>query len=406
MHIPDGYLSPATCAVTFAVAVPFWTVALRRVGEALQTRLVPLLAVVSAFSFVIMMFNLPLPGGTTGHAVGIAVAAILLGPWAAMLAISIALFIQAVFFGDGGITAFGANCLNMAIVGPLVAYGVYRLLAGGAPLTARRRMFAAVIAGYAAINAAALLAAIELGIQPMLFHDASGAPLYAPYPWEIAVPAMMIGHLTVAGLAEALISGGIVAYLQKSDPDLLQRSATRPLAVGENEAAERPVPVWQATRALWAGVAALMIISPLGLLAAGIAWGEWGLQDFRDGAGRAQIALASRNVAPPAEIPQGMARLAEIWTAPIPDYAPAFMHHEVFGYVMSAMVGTGLILLTLLAASRLVRGGRGGPARDPYYEIRAAPSLPRPLGEGWGEGTIRGEATFHHPGWLGSPHDR
>jgi cobalt/nickel transport system permease protein len=216
-----------------------------------------------------------------------------------------------------------------------------------------------------AINAAALLAAIELGIQPMLFHDASGAPLYAPYPLEISVPAMMIGHLTVAGLAEALISGGIVAYLQKSDPGLLQRSAMRPSAVGENEAVERPVPAWHATRVLWAGVAALMILSPLGLLAAGIAWGEWGVQDFHDAAGQAQIAVASGNVAPPAEVPQGMARLAEIWTAPIPDYAPAFMHHEAFGYVMSAMVGTGLILLTLLAVLRLVRGGHGGWARDP-----------------------------------------
>ncbi len=117
MHIPDGYLSPSTCAVTFAAAAPFWYIASRKVGRMLNTKAVPLISVVSAFSFTVMMFNLPLPGGTTGHAVGMAIAAIVLGPWAAMLAVSIALLVQAVFFGDGGILAFGANALNMAVVG-------------------------------------------------------------------------------------------------------------------------------------------------------------------------------------------------------------------------------------------------------------------------------------------------
>ena len=131
-----------------------------------------------------MMFNLPLPGGTTGHAVGMGVASIVLGPWASILAISIALTIQAVFFGDGGITALGANCFNMAIVGSLVGYAT---LPPGA-LARRDRLRAprggAGMAGYTAINVAALCAAIEFGIQPLLFHDASGAPLYAPYPLQ------------------------------------------------------------------------------------------------------------------------------------------------------------------------------------------------------------------------------
>src|SRR5215470_5709549 len=126
MHIPDGYLSPATCAVLYAGTAPWWYLALRRVQKLLHTRMVPLLALFAAFSFVIMMFNLPLPGGTTGHAIGIGIAAIVLGPWASMLAISVALLIQAVFFGDGGVTAIGANCFNMAVVGSLVAYVAYR----------------------------------------------------------------------------------------------------------------------------------------------------------------------------------------------------------------------------------------------------------------------------------------
>ena len=115
MHIPDGYLSPSTCAGLCAAAAPFWYVSLRRVKRVLHTRLVPLLSVFAAFSFIVMMFNLPLPGGTTGHAVGVAVAAIVLGPAASILAISTALVIQAIFFGDGGITAIGANCFNSLI---------------------------------------------------------------------------------------------------------------------------------------------------------------------------------------------------------------------------------------------------------------------------------------------------
>src|SRR6266478_1298069 len=99
MHIPDGYLSPATCAALYAGSAPFWYVALGRIRKALHTRLAPLISLFAAFCFVIMMFNLPLPGGTTGHAVGIGIAAVVLGPWASMLAISIALIIQAIFFG-------------------------------------------------------------------------------------------------------------------------------------------------------------------------------------------------------------------------------------------------------------------------------------------------------------------
>lgn len=347
MHIPDGYLSPASCAVAYAAAVPFWYVASKRISRALHTRAVPLIALVSAFSFVIMMFNLPLPGGTTGHAVGMGIAAIVLGPWSAIAAISIALLVQAVFFGDGGLTAFGANAFNMAIVGSLVAYAVYRVLAGNAPLQARRRVVVAAIAGYVAINVAALSAGVEFGLQPMLFHDAGGAPLYAPYPLSVAVPAMLFGHLTFAGLAELFITGGIVAFLQRHDPDLLRATA------GGARAAGSAAPGWRGIRRLWLGVAALMLLSPLGLLAAGTAWGEWGVADFSDAAARQAISLASAEAAPPAAAPAGLARLAGLWTAPMPDYAPAFLHSAAFGYIMSAFVGGGLILMIFLGLSAL-----------------------------------------------------
>ncbi len=344
MHIPDGYLSPVTCAVLYAAAAPFWAIALKRVKRMMNTRMIPLLSVFAAFSFVIMMFNIPLPGGTTGHAVGVGIAAIVLGPWGAMLAISIALLIQALFFGDGGITAFGANCFNMAIIGSCVATAVYRIVGGRAAIQSPRRIFAAGLAGYAAINAAAFAASIEFGIQPMLFTDASGAPLYAPYPLHIAVPAMMIGHLTFAGLAELITAGGVVAYLQKSDPSLLKLTA--PDAPNDEFAAEKSG--WRGTTPLWIGLAALMILTPLGLLAAGTAWGEWSAEDFANPETRVEIAAASHDQTPPAAAPVGLEKLSAVWTAPMPDYAPSFMQSRAFGYILSAMFGTGIIILLFL----------------------------------------------------------
>ncbi len=362
MHIPDGYLSPATCAVMYTAAAPFWYIALQRIKRLLNTRMVPLLSVFAAFSFVIMMFNLPLPGGTTGHAVGMGIAAIVLGPWGSMLAISVALLIQALFFGDGGITAFGANCFNMAIVGSLVAYWVYRAIAGRAAITSTRRVVAAAIAGYAAINIAALLAGIEFGIQPLLFMDASGASLYAPYPLSVAIPAMAIGHLTIAGIAELMVSGGVVAYLQRADPSLLKLTAPNAHEVDEGIADVTRRGGWRVARPLLIGLAVLMVLSPLGLLAVGTAWGEWGASDYADPAMRQQIIVASGQQAPPAQAPKGLAQLSSIWTAPIPDYAPPWMQSAEFGYIMSAIVGAGLIILVFFLLSRvarLVRHGRG-----------------------------------------------
>ncbi len=275
-----------------------------------------------------MMFNLPLPGGTTGHAVGVSIASIVLGPWASILAISIALFIQAVFFGDGGITAFGANCFNMAVAGSLVAYFTYRAISGKCAIVSRRRVVAAGVAGYLSINVAALLPRIELGIQPLLFRDASGAPLYAPYPLKIAVPAMMAGHLTVAGLAELILSAGLVAWLQRSHPSLL--SATAPGAAptgaatrsGARFSPHRPS-LGAPSVPLLAGLAALMLLTPAGDPGRRECLGRVvSARSRRTSAARRQIAAVSANQALPAGVPQGLERLSSVWTAPFPSYAP------------------------------------------------------------------------------------
>lgn len=319
MHIPDGYLSPSTCAVLYAAAAPFWYVSLQKMKRLAGTRMIPLISVFAAFSFVVMMFNLPLPGGTTGHALGIGIAAIVLGPWGAIASISIALAIQALFFGDGGLTSLGANCFNMGVVGSLVAYGAYRLVAGRSELQSGRRVVAAAVAGYAAINAAAFLAAIEFGVQPLWFHDAAGVPLYCPYPLQISIPAMMIGHLTFAGFAELTISAGIVRYLQASDPSLL----------GNPERAAVP-------RKFWAVLAVLLVLSPLGIIAAGSAWGEWSPREL-------------------VQAPSGLERLFNLWNAPLARYAPGFIGNAWLGYMVSALIGVAVVLAAVFLVQAVLR---------------------------------------------------
>ena len=212
MHIPDGYLGPPTYLAAYAACVPLWTVAARKIRQRLDARRAPLLAISAAFSFLIMMFNIPLPGGSTGHAVGGVLIAIAVGPWGAMLAVSIALVIQALLFGDGGVTAIGANCFNIAFVMPFTGYYAYRLFRRILPPPAG----SAALGGWIGLNAAALTTALMFGIQPLLHVAADGRSLYSPYPLSVAVPAMMIEHLFLFGPVEALVTGLVVRYLSRS----------------------------------------------------------------------------------------------------------------------------------------------------------------------------------------------
>src|SRR5450759_1773572 len=197
MHIPDGYLSPQTYVPLIGVFVSIAAVAVKKVKKEVSARDIPYLGMAAAFSFIIMMFNLPIPGGTTGHAVGSAVIAILFGPWAAVVAVSVALIIQALIFGDGGITAIGANCFNMAVFMPFTAYYLFRLFRFNRTGKARV-FFAAFISGYLSLVMAAVLTGIEFGIQPLIASSSDGKALYCPYDLKIAVPAMAIEHIPVS----------------------------------------------------------------------------------------------------------------------------------------------------------------------------------------------------------------
>jgi cobalt/nickel transport system permease protein len=324
MHIPDGYLSPMTSLIMFLLVLPFWMIGVRKVRQSMSARSVPLIALLAAFSFVIMMFNLPLPGGTTGHAVGAALAAIILGPEITTIAVSIALIIQAFIFGDGGVLAIGANCFNMAVVIPYISYAIYRSLSKGSPITSPRRLVGAAVGGWVGVTVAAFLAGVEFGIQPLLYVAADGSPLYAPYPLSISIPAMVIPHALVASVVEGALTAMVVAYLQRSNPAVL-------------ETAEQPALAAQAgsfskLRWLWIGLAILVVASPLGLLAPGTAWGEWGAKELTN------LGFSS--------VPVGLERLSGIWGAPLAGYDLPALGNVNLGYILSALLG--IIVTTLV----------------------------------------------------------
>jgi len=284
MHIPDGYLSPIVSIGLGAATVPGWALATRRVQNVLSDRTIPLLAIFSAMSFTVMMFNIPVPGGTTAHGVGGTLIAIVLGPWAAAIAVSVALIIQALFFGDGGVLAIFANCLNMAFILPFVGYVAYRVLAGRSSMLSTRRVWAAGIGAYIGITASALAVGVQLGVQPILFTQ-DGHALYSPYGLGEAIPAMLIAHAFGASIVEALITAFGVAWLQQRHPEYLTSlkgvfagggedataAGTEAWADGDaaHEAEPRtaPHPLWQTWAALIA--VSLALIGAAGLVTGG-----------------------------------------------------------------------------------------------------------------------------------------
>jgi cobalt/nickel transport system permease protein len=221
MHIPDGYLSPQTYIPLFVVSAAIIGVGVKKVGKQMTTKLVPFLGMSAAFAFLIMMFNLPIPGGTSGHAVGGALIALLFGPWVAMISVTVALIIQAFVFGDGGITALGANCFNMGIVLPFLAFVIFKLINGKSNKPARMNI-AAFLAGYLSLTFASFVTAIEFGIQPIIASSPNGTPLFAPYPLKIAIPAMVLEHLVLFSIIEGIITVLLFRYFFKNNKEIIE----------------------------------------------------------------------------------------------------------------------------------------------------------------------------------------
>ncbi|MCR3761520.1 cobalt transporter CbiM [Clostridium felsineum] len=322
MHIPDNYLSPTTCATFGVVMLPVWRRAVIKVKSEITRQKMPLLGVAAAFSFLIMMFNVPVPGGTTAHAIGGALIAILLGPYAAVFAVTVALVIQALFFGDGGILAIGVNCFNMAFIIPFSAYYLFNFIKRFSK-GKKGEYFGAFLAGYISVNMAALFAAIEFGVQPLLFRDALGKPLYSPYGLSVSIPAMLLPHLLVVGILEGLITVGVYSYVKKASPEIIYKGKTSSM------------------KFLYVVLGILILATPLGLLASGTAWGEWGADEIKKIVGFT---------------PSGIKNGFE-YKALFPDYNVGNFK-EYIGYILAAVVGVVLIIIVFKILERVQKEKR------------------------------------------------
>lgn len=323
MHIPDNYLSPASCAVLAVAAAPVVGLSITKVKAQLKENkeLAPMLGIAASLSFLLMMFNVPIPGGTTAHAVGGVLLSILIGPYAASLALSVALFLQALLFGDGGIIALGANIFNMAIAMPFVGYAVYHFFRKQNHETA-----GVLVGSYVGINVAAFLTAIELGIQPIIATQ-GGEPLYNPYGLAVTIPAMMVTHLTIAGAVEVFFTYVIYRFVKQVAPQELYT----PTSVNTTSFVKKIRYV----------LIALVVLSPLGLLAEGTAFGEWSADE---------LAEMMNNV--PAGIENGFS-----FEALFSDYTIPGTNIAV-GYILSAI--TALLVFYILG--KMIRTMNGAKA--------------------------------------------
>lgn len=213
LHAPDGFFSLPVVLAGWAVSLVVIGYAVRQTNRQLNERMVPLMGIFAAFIFAAQMLNFPVAGGTSGHLVGGGLAAIMLGPWAAVLVMTAVVATQALIFQDGGLVALGINLLNMAVVSSLVGWLLYR---GSAPLGASGGplMLRAFVVAWVSVMASAAAVTLQLA--------ASGTT-----PLMVALPAMLGVHALI-GVGEGLITVGAVAFISASRKDLLDVAVTAP----------------------------------------------------------------------------------------------------------------------------------------------------------------------------------
>lgn len=218
LHAPDGFFSIAVSSVSWAIAAVFIFAALRVAGRQMNERMVPALGVFAAFIFAAQMFNFPVAAGTSGHLIGAALAAIVLGPAAALIVMVSVVSFQALMFQDGGLVVMGANMLNMAVIPVFVAYAVFRV---GRPFVRSKASLIGLagVAAWLSVEAGALAATIQLSL--------SGTS-----PFSVAAPAMLGVHALI-GVGEALITAAALTVVYNSRRELFRIGRVVPEAVVE-----------------------------------------------------------------------------------------------------------------------------------------------------------------------------
>jgi len=209
MHIPDGYLSPTTYIASYIVSAPLLMYGFKKLKEKLDDKTFPLVSTLTALSFLIMMINIPIPTGTSGHAIGTAMLSILFDPWIAYISISLVLFIQAVIFGDGGITAWAVNSLSMGFVAAWTAYIVYKLLKN------INKNLALFFSGWSSLVVSSIVIAVVLGIQPYMAKSPDGKPLFFPFGLDITIPSIVGSHILYFGVIEGIFTILTIKFIER-----------------------------------------------------------------------------------------------------------------------------------------------------------------------------------------------
>ncbi|MBN1439554.1 MAG: PDGLE domain-containing protein [Anaerolineales bacterium] len=304
MHIPDGFLSLAVAVLFWVLAVVVIGYALSRIRSRLPERQVPLMGILAAVIFAGQMLNFAVAGGTSGHLLGAALAAILLGPWAAVLVMTCVVSVQALIFQDGGLLALGANLFNMAFVGVFAAWGVFQLIRRITPRARWSLLLAGFLAAWASIEIASLVAAIQLAL--------SGTS-----PANVSVPAMGGIHALI-GIGEGLITLGALAFLLVVRPGLLE----------EGTGAREAKPLWiggLAVAALLAVFSPLASAHPDGL--------EWVAE---------QTGFLDTAQGPVYEI--------------VPDYVVPGISNEALATILAGLLGVAIVAAAGFAVSRIRKG--------------------------------------------------
>lgn len=326
MHIPDGFVDVPTAVVTGAVSLGAVAWAVRTTSKELGERTIPLLGVTAAFIFAAQMLNFPVAAGTSGHFLGAVLAAALLGPWIGALALTIVVAVQALAMADGGITALGANVLNMAVIGVLVGYGIFRLFKRILPRNLVGYLVSLAIGSWASIVAAAAACAVELAVSGTI-------------PLRNALPAMVSVHMVI-GLGEALIAVAVTSAVLAARPDLVS-TYDLPLATlarAESPSTRRKVRFWSFVVGMFVIALALAVfISPFASSAP-------------DGLESVAIQHGAETAA--AETP--------VWRfSPLPDYQLPGIESEAVSTALAGLIGVVALFVVVVLAGRAL--GRRGP---------------------------------------------
>jgi len=297
MHIPDGFLNLYVSVICWVITAITISMAVSRTNKSLGEKQVPLMGVMAAFIFAAQMINFPVAGGTSGHLLGGALAAIMLGPWAGMLVMTAVIAVQALLFQDGGLLVMGANILNMGLVTCAIGYGLYRSVSGGSRML---KLSVAGIAAWLSVMAGAFFTAIQLWL--------SGTSHL-----QVVIPAMLFVH-TFIGLGEAIITVAALSFVLQTRPDLL----------GENSESAKGSKGW-----VVAGIALSLIVIFLSPLAS----------TNPDGLNRVAMNL-------------GFINTAQVGTGPLARYTVPFLANASASKIVAGILGAIVVLGLAIFAGR------------------------------------------------------